>query len=171
MRRIKCMFEPYSLADTGIDFPKAFVMLRKIRKHDACRVVKTWVNSWATSTRYHEATIFPCLFGCSCGEDRQSHYAQCPLLYTILLQLRPHDISACPLTRLGLVSPSRDALLTVSCVFAGYHAIKRSSFVSGLTCLPLSNQQRAYAHILFAEAFRAAALEVQLSCTAHLVAI
>ena len=90
-------------------------------------------------------------FGCECGEDRQSHYAQCPFLYTILLQLRPHDISACPLTRLGLVSHTRDGLLTVSCTFAGYLAIKRSSFVSGLTCLPLNSQQRAAAHILFAE--------------------
>ena len=145
-------------------------MLRKLRKHDAMRVVKTWANSWATSTRYHEAIMFPCLFGCSCGEDRQSHYAQCPLLYTILLQLRPHDISACPLTRLGLVSPSRDGLLTVSCTFAGYHAIKRSNFVVGLSHIPLDPSQRSAAHILFAEAFRASALEVQLPCKARLVA-
>ena len=147
--------------------------LRKLRKHDVMWVVKTWANSWPAFTRYHEAIIFPCLFSCSCG-DRQSHYAQCPLLYTILLQLRPPDISANPLIRLGLVSPSRDGLLTVSCLCAGYHPIKRSSFVSGLTCLPLSNQQRADAHILFVEAFRAAALEgqlSQLSCTAALVAI
>ena len=164
------MFEPYSLDGSGIDFPQAFIVLRKMRKHDAVRVIKTWANAWATTTRYHEATIFPCLFGCACGEDRQSHYAQCPFLYSLLLQLRPHNTPSCPVKRLGLVSPDREVLLAISCTFSGYHAIKRSNFVVGLAHMPLDPSQRSAAHILFAEAFRASALEVQLPCKARLVA-
>ena len=41
----------------------ALSIMRKFRNHDAMKIVKTWVNSWATSRRYHEPVILPCLFG------------------------------------------------------------------------------------------------------------
>ena len=128
------------------------------------RIVKTWVNSWATSRRYHEPVILPCLFGCAgdSGTDDLSHYIICPQLYTILRKLR--DTPACPIERLGLSTPTKHSLLAVSCTFSGYHAIKRSHFVHSLTTLPLNSEQRIAALRLFADAFYASALEVGLSC-------
>ena len=101
--------------------------------------------------------------------DSQSNYAQCLFLYSLLLQLRPHNTPACPVKRLGHVL-AREVLLAISCTFSGYHAIKRSNFVVGLSHMPLDFSQRSAAHILFAEAFRTSALEVQLPCKARLVA-
>ena len=130
--------------------------------HSSLEIFHSRCTGFWTYIYYH--------IGCACGEDRQSHYAQCPFLYSLFLQLRPHNTPSCPVKRLGLVSPDREVLLAISCTFSGYHAIKRSNFVVGLSHMPLDPSQRSAAHILFAEAFRASALEVQLPCKARLVA-
>ena len=139
-------------------------IMRKFRKHDAIRIIKTWVNSWATSRRYHEPVILPCLFGCA-GDgstDDLSHYVMCPHLFTILSKLT--DAPACPVKRLGLSTPTKHSLLTVSCMFSGYHAVKRSRVVQTLSSLPLNTEQQNAARHLFADAFYASALEVGLPC-------
>ena len=154
------MFSPYALPE--FDVATALQIARKMRAHDAMQVVKTWVNAWATSTRFHESVVLPCLFGCAEGEDRQAHYAQCPMLFYLQTQLRFDEVPACPLTRLGLASPTRNNLLCVSCSFAGYHAVKRSPRASSLSNLPLDSMQLSVAHQTFFEAFRAEAVHVNL---------
>ena len=163
-RRVANLFVPFSLDRSGLDIPLAVQTLKRTcaRKYDSMRVLKTWVNSWFTSTRMHEATKLPYLFGCQDGVDNLSHYVMCPHLFTILTKLR--DAPACPAMRLGLRAPTRDNLLAVACTFSGYHAVKRSPFVQSLSPTPLNSEQRVAALRLFADAFFVSALEVGLSC-------
>ena len=154
------MFHPFTIEHVT-DLPLAFEIMRRcFRKHDSLRIIKTWVNAWSTSTRFHNATILPCLFGCQDGQDRLSHYVMCPCLYTTIHKLR--DTSPCPPTRLGLISPCRESLLTVACIFSGYHGLKMSDFARALSPSPLNSVQQSAALLLFADAFRVAALEVGL---------
>ena len=69
-----------------------------------------------------------------------------------------------PCTRIGITNPSTESLLTVSCTFAGYHAVRRQATQEGIPFKTLSSQQvRRYRHI-FADYFMVAAAEVQLHC-------
>ena len=61
--RIAKLFFPYEITHSSLEIPLAFEMLRSLRKHDAMRVLKTWVNSWSTSRRFHECIRYPCVFG------------------------------------------------------------------------------------------------------------
>ena len=45
-------------------------------------VIKTWANSWCTTTRLHENTLWPCIFGCCDEEDSLAHYLRCPRLWS-----------------------------------------------------------------------------------------
>lgn len=47
--------------------------LKRNRVAENMRMVKSWCNGWATSRRYHEDLLLPCLFGC------QGHNVFCPL--------------------------------------------------------------------------------------------
>ena len=38
---------------------------------------KYWINAWATSFRFHELHMLPCLLGCSCASDCFSQYIRC----------------------------------------------------------------------------------------------
>ena len=145
-----------------------FRFLGKWGLHDAMWEVKTWVNAWATSTRFHESVVLRRLLGCIEGEDRQAHYAQCPMLFYLQIQIRFDEVPACPLTRLGLASPTRNNLLCVSCSFAGYHAVKRSPRASSLSNLPLDSMQRFVVHWICIEAFRAEAVQVNLPVRSQL---
>ena len=114
MKRTRDLFDPHSVTNTGIDVTLALSILkRRLRKHEAMRVIKTWVNSWATSTRFHENFILRCLFGYQDAEDRMSHYVLCPFWYYLLVKLTPDSestlprVSQMPLTRMGLVEHPR----------------------------------------------------------------
>ena len=122
---------------------EAFQELRKLRKHDAMSVLKTWTNSWATSARYHEDVIFPCLLGChrcknfltpiSEAKDDLAHYYQCPVVRTFVLHAFPdifgdqHDGSALfeslfDFFGVTVIDPS--IFKVMSCLFYAYHSIK-----------------------------------------------
>ena len=143
--------------------------MRSLRKHDAMRIFKTWVNSWATSSRFHEAVQLPCLFGCADGLDQQSHYAMCPILFHLTAQCI--HVSEWPLERIGLCNPCSQSLKAVACVFSAYHAVKRSTIVkslgeSGSLEQPrLENDQCLIIHGLFADTLWVEANEVRLSPT------
>ena len=106
------MFAPFEVYPGNLETVKAFKILKSLRKHDAMRVLKTWVNLWATSSRHHEAVQLPCLFGCTVGADKQTHYVMCPILFC--LTVKTFQVSEWPLERLGLSSPSVHSLRTGS---------------------------------------------------------
>ena len=143
---------------SGIDVPSACELMKsKLRKHDAMRVIKTWCNSWATSHRMHEATRLPCLFGCHDGIDSMIHYVSCPFWLFLLVRLLPSPPSPFPLTRLALVDPSVESLLSVASSFAGYHAVKRLATKSCWTQDALTDEYRSISHATFCDAFCAEA--------------
>ena len=128
------------------------------------RVLKTWVNGWATMYRYHEPTLYPCLFGCHAKPDDLNHYVQCPHLYALSKFVRGHA-SDDPLIRLGLVHPSADVFKHMVCVFAGYHAMRNATRRGehSLHDSDLCNRQIWRLWRVFAEAYRAEAVELATS--------
>ena len=145
------------------DFDNACAIMRKLRKHDAMCVIKTWTNSWSTSYRYHEPVLLPCLLGCQEGKDDLSHYVDCIQIQIILDALIRHPPST-PLERIGLQHVTRDLILTCAAVFSAYHAVKRSHFITGLNGSPLISEQGIVAQRIFAEAFQASADDAGLIC-------
>jgi hypothetical protein len=145
------------------EFDNACAIMRKLRKHDAMCVIKTWTNSWSTSYRYHEPILLPCLLGCQEGKDDLSHYVDCIQIQIILEDLIL-DPPSTPLERIGLQRVTRDLTLSCAAVFAAYHAIKRSHFITGLDGSPLTCEQGTAAQRIFAEAFQASADDAKLTC-------
>ena len=165
MKRVCELFAPYEVDPDSLDTNAAFEILKQLRKHDAVRVIKTWVNAWATSNRYHEAVQFPCLFGCKDCADKLSHYVMCPNLYFLICQ--SVQASSWPLERIGLHNPSQKSLLTLACVFSAYHAVKRNSNITTIVVdsNPWNNDQLLVCLGLFASSFWVEANEVGLSPT------
>ena len=128
------------------------------------RVLKTWTNAWATSHRFHEKPLLPCLFGCK-EIDKLSHYVQCPALASLVRSFSP-SLPACPLARFGLVDTSRESLLIVAATFEGYHAVKRKTaslkISERLTLLPMNFVDQL--RVTFRQAFWAACLDCKLQC-------
>ena len=145
------------------EYDSACAVMRKVRKHVAMCVIKTWTNSWATSHRYHETVLLPCLMGCQEGKDDLSHYADCIQIELVLRALLQRPPSS-PLERFGLQNTSRENVLTCAAIFSAYHAIKRSNFIIGLDGSPLTVEQGAVAQRIFAEAFQAFADDSKLIC-------
>ena len=150
-----------------------------MRQHDAMRVVRTWCNAWATSTRYHHERIFPCLFDCTSSggacdhaghriEDRMIHYAQCPMLFALVSAIcQPCQTSDNPLERWAIMNCSMDSLLVVSCMFAGYHACKRHATAEHYGSETLTHDARVQMHMIFCDYFHTAAQEIGLHCIAR----
>ena len=79
------------------------VKLKRIQPHLRMSFIKTLTNGWHTSSRMHEATCLPCIFGCqalpsSCMapinndastkviRDETAHYLNCPILSGLIMQ-------------------------------------------------------------------------------------
>ena len=121
--RIRIIFAPYQVDfDRSGDLGKAMMLLKQLKSHDALKVIKTWLNGWATSSRMHEDTILPCLLGCECGEDSLKHYIMCSHLFAFCKYL--FKLDSCPLTRLAVKNPTISNLKIVACIFSAYHALK-----------------------------------------------
>ena len=113
---------PGSINET--EFAEVFLCLRRLRMHEAMQCFKTWVNSWATSSRYHEPVIYPCLLGCPDKVDSLSHYLLCPILWQIANSVACHEVPDDTLERIGVRSPTPNNLNLLACIFHSYHAIK-----------------------------------------------
>ena len=59
------LFLPYDIqADEALDINSIFETLRRLGGPASLKVIKTWLNGWATSTRMHEDKDLGCLLGC-----------------------------------------------------------------------------------------------------------
>ena len=167
-RRLTSLFQPYELDfQQAILLDRCWVALKKCRVADAVKIIKTWSNGWATSSRYHEGVVLPCLFGCKSCIDNLQHYLQCPHLFALWTFLAG-SVSADPLKRWGLIAPEPNDFLQIACVFSGYHAIRREFkrtsefFYNDQTSL--TGPQIRVAWTVFASAFRVEACEVRIPC-------
>ena len=168
------MFQPYELDfQQSILLDRCWGTLKKCRVADAVKVIKTWSNGWATSYRYHEGIVLPCLFGCSSCIDQLEHYLQCPHLYALWTFLAG-DVSCDPLKRWGLIAPEPDDFLRVACVFSGYHAVrrefKRTSEFFSQDQNTLTGPQIRVAWTVYAETFQVEASQAKLHCRRFSVA-
>ena len=90
-------------------------------------IIKSWCNSWYTSSRLHESTILPCIFGCEGQDDDLAHYLVCSPFWTVLSSIvRPPEcqIQECPTSRMNLVSPSVFKAKVMAVAFHCYHGLK-----------------------------------------------
>ena len=106
--RLIDLFAPFSLDfDNQINLDSCIASLPKFRAGRAITVLKTWINSWATSHRSHDPTILPCLLGCKAHTDSLIHYLHCAHM-CLLMKFFNRSTDDKSLIRYGLVNPSRD---------------------------------------------------------------
>ena len=104
--------------------------MRKMRKHEAMQVIKTWCNSWSTSYRYHKKDAqgmpirHPCLLGCPGEKDDLHHYVNCPHIWNVARIAFPRLKFDSPLDRLCVENPSSESLRVLAATFPSYHSIK-----------------------------------------------
>ena len=163
------LFLPFTLDfQNSVHLVSCFGALRGLRVSEAIKVLKGWCNGWATSQRYHEDKLLPCLFGCSGCSDDLRHYLQCPHLFA-LWRFFAGEVSEDPLVRWGLISPNYYKLNSIACVFSGYHAIRRDFRARNEFCVynqnTLSGPQLRAAWSVFADTFLVEASELTVQCS------
>jgi hypothetical protein len=123
--RLTALFSPFIIDFRNtVSLSRCLATLKGCSISVSCKVLKCWINGWATSTRYHEDYVLPCLFGCHACSDSMRHYLLCPHLFALWVFLAG-GASADPLVRWGLIYPTRIDMIYVSCIFSGYHAIRQ----------------------------------------------
>eukprot|EP00972_Heterocapsa_arctica_P047620 7023676-Heterocapsa_arctica.AAC.1 len=81
LKRLSSLFPEHAAFFQGIEWQTVFRTLRTLPHHPAMCVVKTYLNSWTTTARFHEERRLPCVFGCAEGADSLPHYVACPKLW------------------------------------------------------------------------------------------
>jgi len=157
--RAEKLFSPFDInADGMLQVDLATHTLKKAGGHIALKVLKTWLNGWATSHRMHEDPILPCLLGCRGQKDTLKHYIMCPHVYAIQRFLLT-EVSSDPLVRFGIKYPSIHSMKISSCLFSAYHAVK-AKVRSGIIHVheePMTSPTIRVTWSVFAEAFAAEA--------------
>ena len=96
-------------------------------------VIKSWTNAWCTTTRYHEAQIWPCIFGCRGCRDSLKHYCNCPHFWSGVCSQEWAHVD--PIVRLGLEEPTTLRLKWIVVASRVYHTIKFSHRVEVETAI------------------------------------
>ena len=108
-----------------VNLDHAFALLRGLPRHAAMCVLKSWLNGWCTSRRFHEARTLSCLLGCP-APDTFAHYAACPRLWNVVAARTHEQRAANTIERLGLVpgARQREALANLALAYTSYHELK-----------------------------------------------
>ena len=163
-RRINKLFYPYQLDYVGtVNLQQCVNSLNMIPDSARVKVVKTWLNGWATSSRIKGNFQRTCLLGCPDAFDSVAHYLMCPKIYAVGSFVLP-STSTDPLIRCGLCRPSKESLLAVACTFCAYHALKARINTEFDECIP-ENFDYTRMWIFFAQAFAAEAVAVGIYCS------
>ena len=116
----------WSLDEMLVD--RVAVCLNKLGIRTATALIKTWSNTWATSSRMHEDRRMSCIFGCQ-ADDALEHYLVCDPLWTAVISntfKRVELLYADPFTKLGMCENSSEWCQMMSVAFSCYHALKFS---------------------------------------------
>jgi hypothetical protein len=102
-----------------------FALLRGLPRHAAMCVLKSWLNGWCTSRRFHEVRTLSCLLGCP-APDTFAHYDACPRLWNVVAARTHGQRSANTIERLGLVpgARQREAPANLALAYTLYHELK-----------------------------------------------
>ena len=167
-RRLCNLFEPHVVdCDNLISLDECCCILKQSKVATGIKVLKTWINGWATSYRFHEAKLLPCLFGCQDCKDNLEHYLMCPHVYALTSYLT-EGVSDLPLIRWGLQYPSKINHAVISCIFSGYHAVRSDLranpvFIEHhIRILPAPIFRRSWS--VYAQAFKTESRELAIQC-------
>ena len=81
---IENLLFPFDIHADGIVVTKdTMAVVKKTSGSVALKVIKTWLNCWATSRRMHEDSVLRCLLSWSEAQDDVLHYVTCPHMYTL----------------------------------------------------------------------------------------
>ena len=97
------------------------------RKGHSLMFVKTIVNSWSTSHRYHETVRLPCIFGCEGCQDCLEHYLSCDILWTAAcsaLGLNSVWLNLKFPQRIGYPCPNNIHIYLNAVMFKPYHCLR-----------------------------------------------
>ena len=121
--RISNLFAPFQVDYCSVvNLDQVISLLKQVQPHSGLKVIKTWLNGWATSSRMKEDVVLPCLLGCSHGEDSLKHYVMCSHMFAFCNYV--FKVDSCPLSRFAIRNPSIQNLYILACVFSAYHAVK-----------------------------------------------
>ncbi len=126
-------------------------------------VIKTLVNSWATTRRYHEDIQLPCLFCALEFGDSLPHYLACDTLWTLLVSaasLRTSFLGAPPLTRACFSAPSVVGCSLLAGAFLVYHAIRRQHLDEALAAIAAGDLSPTHCLVLELAKFHYASIDV-----------
>ena len=85
-------------------------------------------GGWTTPTRMHEASILPCLFGCSDAKDEYRHYITCPMLRQLAKEALNMRESNCEVGhRLCLTACNLNRLKLLGYCHLLYHSLRKES--------------------------------------------
>ena len=101
-------------------------MSKKLGSSYCTSVIKSWLNSWATTERLQLENRRSCIFCCG-GEDALHHYLRCEPLWSCVIHILglPNEcIDRSPAQRLGIVDTSLLSLLQIVIASRVYHAMK-----------------------------------------------
>jgi len=162
-RRINRLFAPYEINYNLVNIDSCIHSLNLVSAPSRVKIVKTWLNGWATTYRIKGDFRRSCLLGCTGEPDSLAHYLMCPRIYACVQFVLP-DTHEDPLIRIGLRSPSRESLLCTACMFHAYHALKAKINSVFDACIP---DYTDYTHywIFYAQSFSAEAGEHGLTST------
>lgn len=163
-RRIKKLFDPYHVDFTNcVNLQQCINTLNTITDSARVKVVKTWLNGWATSCRIKGNFERTCLLGCPDARDSAAHYLMCPRIFAVCRFVLPTS-SDDPLIRCGLCRPARESMLSVACSFYAYHALKARINSEFAGCI-LAYVDYTPFWIFFAQSFAAEAVALGISCS------
>ena len=107
--------------------------LRKLRgylaSYSMC-IIKTWTNSWVTSSRFHESTRLPCIFGCD-AKDELKHYVVCEPFWTIIHNCTGARAADLATETCVLICTARPTLASIRRLFVAYRCYHKLRFENG----------------------------------------
>ena len=103
--RLSALLPELELEVRNAPWDQIFTELSKCSTHISMIAVKTFVNGWATTRRYHEQVRLPCIFGCKCTIDTLEHYLTCKRIWLIADKHCADTVGTSVLHRLGLKEP------------------------------------------------------------------
>ena len=93
-------------------------------------VVKTWLNAWTTTARFHHRVVLPCLLGCTNAQDTLAHYIICPRLWRAVRSATRGPMLHDPFQRIGVLHAEEGLLKDLAVAYSVYHYLRHTPDLS-----------------------------------------
>ena len=123
-KRLSTLFPECDGRIKDLDWRPIFDSMKLLAPHCAMCIVKTFLNAWTTSRRFHEDVAMPCLFGCRVKRDELEHYIVCARLWKAIAARTEGPIACDTLDQLSISAPSSRNQGNLAVAFTVYHAVK-----------------------------------------------